>query len=83
MMCDTRQHRRCGMARKARSCGDTQLACESRLDQAGMGTLAVITSRQQQAGAAALRGACRSDGLLRDPVMTPLTVRQALMAVKT
>ena len=82
MMCDTRQHRRCGMARKARSCGDTQLACESRLDQAGMGTLAMITSRQQK-GAAALRGARRSDGLWRDPVMIPLTVRQALMAVKT
>jgi hypothetical protein len=42
----------------------------------------MMTSRQRK-GAADVRGARRFCMLQRDPVMIALTVRQALMAVKT
>ena len=52
------------------------------LTRPATGTLAMITSRQRK-GAADVRGARRFCVLQRDLVMIPLTVRQALMAVKT
>ncbi len=42
----------------------------------------MMTSRQRK-GAADVRGARRFGMLQRDPVLIALTVRQALMAVKT